>query len=147
MAKMRQYLPFLGFTLLGVLVLCFSYWNNSEDQEKVAPQQDIVVYRLKMEIGGLKELVKTLEAKNREKVPSKEHELARLKVQRDVNEFWNFVRANFEKNLEEANKNKDNGTVLLLEKTLKSGRHRYNVIKRDLEVLSGKSHSFKKHSL
>jgi len=128
---MRRYFPFLGLTVLVGLLIYVSFWNNSEEQE------DIVVLQLKMENGDLKELTKTLEAKNREKAPSTEHELTRLKVQRDVNEFWNFVRVKFEQNLEEARKSKDKGTVLFTEKTLKSGRHRFNVIKRDLEVLSG----------
>jgi hypothetical protein len=66
-----------------------------------------------------------------------EHELAGFKVKRDLNGFWNFVEATFEKSLEKARTHKDNETVSILGNALKKGRHRYNVIKRDLEVLSG----------
>ncbi len=68
-----------------------------------------------------------------------EHELIRLKVKREVDEFWNFARARFERSLEKAQKVGDKETLSFLEKTLQSGRYNYNVIKRDLEVLSGTS--------
>ncbi len=52
-----------------------------------------------------------------------EHELARFKVKRDLNGFWNFVEAALEKSLEKAGTHKDNETVSILGNALKNGRH------------------------
>ena len=50
--------------------------------------------------------------------------------------MWNFVRSRFEKTIEEAKQKSDTAQVAVFEQMLTSGRHRYNTVKRDLEVLS-----------
>ena len=122
---MQRFRSIFAFSVLLGLLFCFLAWNFLEMKQ------------LELENEFLADLVKTLEVKIKENVPSTEHELARFKVRRDVNELWNFVRAKFEHSIAEARNRSDNITVLLWDQTLKSGRHRYNVIKRDLEVLSG----------
>ncbi len=123
---MLRYHLFFGLSILLGLSFIFLSWNFAKMQQ------------LQLEIDKLTDLLKTCESSSASKdVPSTEHELTRLKVRRDVNEFWSFVRAKFDRSLEEARNRTENKTVLLWDNALKSGRHRYNVIKRDLEILSG----------
>ena len=64
--------------------------------------------------------------------PSKEYELTRRKLSRDVNELWWFIRAKLESGLKSNTKE----LTQLLNKTLVQTRHRYSGILTDLNELS-----------
>lgn len=64
--------------------------------------------------------------------PSKEYELTRRKLSRDVNELWWFIRAKLESGLKSNTKE----LTQLLNKTLVQTQHRYSGILTDLNELS-----------
>ena len=105
--------------------------RNSDNENEISDLQDVGKDTIKIKQGlpntGLsEEVAKVING------PTKEYELARRRIFRDVNELWWYVRAKLESGLKQNNKELNQ----LLNKTLVETQHRHGTILSDLNELS-----------
>jgi hypothetical protein len=69
--------------------------------------------------------------------PSKEYEMTRRRIQRDLNELWHYISSRLQEATEELRRKlSEKQLASLLKKTLLNIRHRYNVLKADIDSLA-----------
>ena len=142
--KKNSYLPFMCICMLLGLSVWFLHQKSVEVSNALRNEVDYLKLEnaqlqeslQKMRSAVIKKTIKTCQDSLELIAPELEYELTRHKIRRNVNEFWNYLRSRCVKTIQEAKERSDNMTVAVFRQTLRSGRHRYNVIKRDLEVLS-----------
>jgi hypothetical protein len=139
----------LAFIFLSMVLILLSVWTLYRDSGEFNDALKSEIEYLKVENTFLRQSLQKFQSKEGKKIPKlapesfengcnvprAEYEYTRHKVQRDVNEFWNFLRARCEKTIHEAKKSWNTEMASVFEETLKSGLHRHSVIKRDLEIL------------
>jgi len=124
------------FRILFFVCSFYTFWKLLETKEKLVQSQGEVV-QLKLEIERLKTRQEIMEESDRvkkdlkllsqcdESEPSKQYEISRRRVRRDVDELWFFIRSKLEF---ARNGDFEKSRKSFFNSVLKDARHRYNAI-------------------